>query len=378
MNGGSADRHAWQAELSARRRPRSVDTPDRLVLLGTAGGGAPKSTRCGFANAVVVGDAAYLVDAGEGVHGQLWRAGLTATGRFGHGRPLVRAIAITHLHVDHIVDIPNILQGSWPSAPVDVYGPGPAGPPYTTHDDPVHPLRFPDDPAPGIRRVIEYFHRAFATNINSRTIAERRGDYLDLLRVHEIGLAAESAGHPDDIAVDVSIERPDVHFRVPEVEPFVVRPEDDHGVTISATFVQHAPVFPALAYRFDTPNGSVVFSGDTGPCENVVRLADGADYLVHEVIDLEPLLARFVGMPNYDTVRAQLGQSHTSVTDVGEIAKRAGVGTLVLSHLVPGEDVHTESEWEEMARGPFEGDVVCGVDLDELPLPSTARRSHHG
>jgi len=105
----------------------------------------------------------------------------------------------------------------------------------------------------------------------------------------------------------------------------------------------------------------------------VVRLARGADYLVHEVIDLEPLLARFAGLPNYETIRRQLSQSHTPVSEVGELAKRSGVGALVLSHLVPGEGTHTEAEWEELARGPFDGDLICGVDLDELPLPASRR-----
>lgn len=364
------DRHAWRTELSNRRAPHRTEAADRLVLLGTAGGGAPKATRCGYANAVVVGDAVYLVDAGEGVHTQLWRAGLTATRRFGPGRPVIETILVTHLHADHIVDLPNIFQLSWPSSRIDVFGPGPAGAPYTTYDDPVHPVRFPDDPAPGIRRSLDHAHRSFAVNINSRIIAERRADYLDHLRVHEIVPATASSVHPDDIEVGVEVVRDEVRFAVPEMEPFVVRPQDHRGVTITATFVQHAPVFPALAYRFDTPDWSVTFSGDTGPCDNVVRLARGSDYLVHEAIDLEQLLQRFAGLPNADDVRRQLSTSHTPVRAVGEIAQRAGVGTLVLSHLVPGEGSHTPEEWEALARAGFDGRVVCGVDLDEFGLGS--------
>jgi ribonuclease BN (tRNA processing enzyme) len=362
------DRRRWCAEAGAQRTPLRVDGDDRLVLLGTGGGSNPKANRCGFSNAIVIGDAAYLIDAGEGVHRQLWRAGLTATTRWGGDRPVVRAIFVTHLHADHIMDLPNIMQGSWPSQPIEVYGPGPGGAPYTTYDDPVHPVRFPDDPAPGIRRTMGYFDHAFGVNVNSRLIAEQRSDYIDQLRIHEIGLAGETE-HPDDIAVPVEVGRPGLRFTVPEMEPFVVRPEDDRGVTVTAVLVQHAPVFPALAYRFETPVGSVVFSGDTGPCENVVRLAHSADYLVHEVIDLEPLLKRFIHMPNYESVEYQLSTTHTPVGSVGAIAERAGVGTLVLSHLVPGEDGHTPEEWERLAQPGFSGRVVCAVDLDELPLP---------
>jgi ribonuclease BN (tRNA processing enzyme) len=114
-----------------------------------------------------------------------------------------------------------------------------------------------------------------------------------------------------------------------------------------------------------------VFSGDTGPCDNVVRLAAGADILVHEVIDLDALLGRITKLSNYETVRDQLSRSHTPVDAVGSIAARAGVGTLVLSHLVPGEGSHDPEQWESLVRAAapeFEGDVMCGVDLDELSL----------
>jgi ribonuclease BN (tRNA processing enzyme) len=369
----SSDRHAWTAELWARRAPLRTADVDRLVLLGTGGGGAPKATRCGYSNAVVVGDAAYLVDCGEGAHSQMQRAGIAATNRIGgSGRPLVSTICLTHLHVDHIVDLVNILQGSWPAHDLDIYGPGPAGPPFTTWDDPVHPVRFSEDPGPGIRRTIDYLHRAFAVNINARVIGERRGDYLDNLHVHEIGLEHELDREAGDVPIAITVDRLAGQFQVPEMEPFVVRPTDANGVTITATLVQHAPVFPALAYRFDTPTGSVVFSGDTGRCDNVVRLARGAELLVHEVIDLDALLGRLNStLPNYEQIKIQLGRSHTPVGDVAAIAHRAGVGTLVLSHLVPSEAVHTPQEWEALARAgcpEFAGRIVCGVDLDEFAL----------
>jgi ribonuclease BN (tRNA processing enzyme) len=153
------------------------------------------------------------------------------------------------------------------------------------------------------------------------------------------------------------------------MEPVVIYPEDDHGVTVSAILVQHAPVFPALGFRFDTPHGSIVFSGDTGACENVVRLARGADILVHEVIDVDRLSDRLLGQPNSAAVLNHLGAAHTAPEDAGAIATRAGVRTLVLSHLVPGDGDPSDEEWEERVRPHFDGEVVCGVDLDELGLP---------
>src|SRR3954464_2019527 len=68
----------------------------------------------------------------------------------------------------------------------------------------------------------------------------------------------------------------------PPMEPFKIF-EDDR-VRVSATLVDHAPIWPAFGYRFDTDDGSIAFSGDTGRSENLIKLAKGADILVHEVI----------------------------------------------------------------------------------------------
>jgi ribonuclease BN (tRNA processing enzyme) len=111
-----------------------------------------------------------------------------------------------------------------------------------------------------------------------------------------------------------------------------------------------------------------VFSGDTGHCDNVVRLAQGADVLVHEVIHLDRMAVRLRRLPNFEEVRDQLASSHSSPDQVGDVARRAGVGTLVLSHLVPGDVEVAEDEWEALVRPHFDGDVVCGVDLDEFAL----------
>ncbi len=339
----------------------------RVVLLGTGGGGFPKLSRCGFANAVVVGDAVYLVDCGEGVHRQLWRAGLTVNPGYGPGRPLVRAVFVTHLHADHIMDLANLFQGSWPPPTIDVYGPAPAGVPIPEFPPGAgRPLAFTDEPTPGTRATVEHLMRAFAYNVNLRIADEGRSNVAESLRVHEIGVRRD--GYTPDIDLGVIGDGSSSHAAAPPMEPVVVYPEDDHGVTVSAVLVQHAPVFPAFGFRFDTPDGSVAFSGDTGPCENVVRLARGADVLVHEVIDVDRLRERVDRLPNADAVRNHLAGSHSSPQQVGEIATHAGVRTLVLSHLVPGDLEPTVEEWEARVRPHFAGEVVCGVDLDEFAL----------
>jgi ribonuclease BN (tRNA processing enzyme) len=363
----SVDRSDWRAVLRHRRASRHVDSAERVVLLGTAGGAYAKATRAGYANAVVVGDAAYLVDCGEGAHSQMWRAGLTLNQNTRPARPLVSNVFVTHLHADHIMDLANLFMGSWPLHGLDLYGPAPAGLPVPVFPpDAVRPLAFPDAPTPGLRTTVDLLLGAFAYNINLRIADEGRQNVVDAIRVREVGVSRD--GYVPDIDLGCRGDGTSEASAAPPMEPVVIYPEDDHGVQVSAVLVQHAPVFPAMGYRFDTPRGSVAFSGDTGMCENVARLARDADVLVHEVIDMEHMGALLKHLPNYESVRNHLASSHSAPEEVGAIAKRAGVGTLVLSHLVPGDaDLH-EDEWEQRVRDHFDGDIVCGVDLDEFAL----------
>ncbi len=350
------------------RLPFRSDAAERLILLGTAGASNPKATRAGYSNAVVVGDVAYLVDCGEGVHRQAWNSGISMhPERRPKGGSTVRSIFFTHLHSDHVIDYINLMLGFWPSKRVDVFGPGEAGLPIAPYPpDRVVPVLFPDAPTPGIRMLSQKLFEAFAYNINVRIADEGRSDLTANVFVHEIGVAHHHYRPDIDLAVEAS--GASIATAAPEMDPVEIYPLDDHGVRVTAILVQHAPVFPAFAYRFDTPSGSVVFSGDTGPCDNVVRIAEGADYLVHEVIDLTFVAGRIAKLPNRDNILNHLTESHTSPEDAGRIAARAGVKTLVLSHLVPGDSEIPEAQWEERARTHFDGDVVCGVDLDQFAL----------
>ncbi|MEP7112562.1 MAG: MBL fold metallo-hydrolase [Ilumatobacteraceae bacterium] len=350
------------------RLPLRSDATERLILLGTAGASNPKATRAGYSNAIVVGDVAYLVDCGEGVHRQAWNSGISMhPERRPKGGSTVRSIFFTHLHSDHIIDYNNLMLGFWPTTRVDVFGPGEAGLPITSYPpDRVVPLLFPDAPTPGIRVLTQKLFEAFAYNINVRIADEGRRDLTANVFVHEVGVAHDD--YRPDIDLEVDASGASIATAAPDMEPVEISPRDDNGVRVTAILVQHAPVFPAFAYRFDTPSGSVVFSGDTAPCDNVARLAEGADYLVHEVIDLGFVEERIATMPNRDNILNHLTESHTSPEDAGRIAACAGVNTLVLSHLVPGDSEIPEEQWEERARSTFDGDVVCGVDLDQFAL----------
>jgi ribonuclease BN (tRNA processing enzyme) len=361
----------WRAELARRRAPRQALGTSKVVLLGTAGGSNPKATRSGYSNAVVVNGHGYMVDCGEGANTQLWRAGLDVNRSPARAdRANVAAVFLTHLHSDHVIDFPNLFLGGWPNRPIDVYGPAPAGLPLPIYppDRPMPPLVNPEDPTPGTQAMTDLLMNAFSYNINLRITDESRSNIAELINVHELGIARD--GYRPDIDLGVVASGASPATAAPDMEPIVVYPEDDNGVRVTAVLVQHAPAFPAFAYRFDTPTGSVVFSGDTGPCENVVRLARGANILVHEVIDLEWMKELLRRLPNGEAVINHLGRAHSTPDQVGDIASRAGVRTLVLSHLVPGDGEVSEDEWEAKVRPHFSGDLVCGVDLDEFELSS--------
>lgn len=333
------------------KRTAVAGTRAELVLLGTSGGPRLRLDRCGIASAVVVGDALYLVDFGYGACRQAKRAGLDL------GR--LRAGFVTHLHSDHLADLANLLLFGWyenleaVAAPVRLYGPGSRGRvPEPSADLPAQDVVCPQEPTPGFAATVRHLIRAFATDINDRMRDNGRSHPAALLSAHDIAL-------PDTVPFDPQ------SAPAPPMDPFPVYADD--RVEVTAILVQHAPMAPAYAFRFDTPGGSVVFSGDTGVCENVITLATGADVLVHEVID-EQWVQRVHGAADTPRARATIAHhlgSHTPIPEVGRIAEKAGVATLVLTHLVPAET--GRPRWHEAAEH-FTGRLVVGEDLDRIPL----------
>jgi ribonuclease BN (tRNA processing enzyme) len=327
------------------------------VLLGTAGGPLPSLVRSGISQAVVVGGRVHVVDCGSGVTRQLRRARLLKD---------VCRVYLTHLHSDHDCDYFNLFLLGWPilqwNPPVDVFGPGPAGGaasfPPDAPDEPAIPV-IGDDPTPGVIQLTEHQIRAHAYDINIRMREAGRRDLTAMIVPREI-----------EVPADVGAQAPE---RVaPPMDPVLVS-EDDH-VRVTAILVQHAPVFPAFAFRFDTSRGSIVLSGDTAPCPNLVSLAQGADVLVHEVFDDQTLDQLYDGedaqVEDAESIRREhhLLTSHTPLSRIGKIASEAGVGTLVLTHFVPGDDTKPDEEWIDGASAGFDGEVIVGRDLLELDL----------
>jgi ribonuclease BN (tRNA processing enzyme) len=141
----------------------------------------------------------------------------------------------------------------------------------------------------------------------------------------------------------------------------------DENVTVTAALVDHPPVSPAFAYRFDCPDRSIVVSGDTRPSDNLIRLARGADVLVHEVMCLPALDQLIASEPNAQTLREHLIASHTTTEQVGRVASEAGVRTLVLSHFVPGGFPYLADDvWRDAVAPYFSGEIIVGRDLMEI------------
>jgi ribonuclease BN (tRNA processing enzyme) len=151
--------------------------------------------------------------------------------------------------------------------------------------------------------------------------------------------------------------------------PWVLISADDDEYTWNdrGGHADHPPVVPAFAYRFDASDRSIVISGDTAPSQNLVKLAAGADVLVHSAM-YPPAIDRLVArVPNAAALKASILAHQTSAEDAGRIAQRAGVKTLVLSHLVPPDDPEvTDAMWLDAARRHFPGTVIVGKDLLEI------------
>ena len=171
--------------------------------------------------------------------------------------------------------------------------------------------------------------------------------------------------------IDVRIANEERVPLVPLVHAYELREggpvmSDDH-VKVTATLVDHPPVVPAFAYRFDAADRSVVISGDTAPSDNLVKLAQGADVLVHSVV-YPPAVDRFVArVPNLKALRTSILAHQTSAEDAGRVAQAAGIKTLVLSHFVPPDDPEvTDQMWIDAARVHYRGSVIVGKDLLEI------------
>jgi len=250
---------------------------------------------------VALGDARFLVDAGSGVGAQLVQAGV---------RPYDwPPVFITHHHSDHTIDLGHLLITRWivgQNAPFEVFGPA------------------------GTKRQMEKL--------------------LDWLHW------------------DVEVRRGHMHERrPPEVRVTEIeegRVLERGGVTVSAFVVEHDPVRPAFGFRFDGNGRSIVVSGDTRPCENLVRWSHGVDCLIHECCEMaKTSWVPGCGWPSIEAKIRDLASYHTQPDQIGLVAREAKPRKLALTHLMPGS---VPAELHAAAARAFAGSVVIGEDLLEV------------
>jgi ribonuclease BN (tRNA processing enzyme) len=141
-------------------------------------------------------------------------------------------------------------------------------------------------------------------------------------------------------------------------------------VKVTAFRTPHPPIVDSFAYKFETPDGVIVFSSDTAYNPRLAEFAKGADVLVHEALYVPAVDRLVIKTKNGATLKKHLMESHTTTEDVGRIAAAAGVKVLVLSHFVPGDDPEvTDEDWISGVRKNFSGKIIVAKDLMQLALP---------
>lgn len=304
----SHPKSGWHVDQNdARSGTLTGERSPRVILLGTKGGPPPgTSGRSNPSTVIVIRDVAYVIDCGYGVSRQLISAAI----------PLdrIRYVFITHHHSDHTLEYGPLIYHAWvsPKPPrIDAYGPA------------------------GLQQLTRGFFAYQKFDIDTRIADEGMMDLRKLVSVHEFTGAGA-----------------------------VMRNDD---VKVTSCRVRHPPISQAYAYRFDTKERSIVISGDTAYAPELAQFARGADVLVHEAMYLPAIDVLVKRATNASRLREHLVASHTSTEDVGRIAAAAGVKTLVLSHLIPGDDPSiTDEEWAAGPRQSFTGQVIVGKDLMEI------------
>jgi ribonuclease Z len=296
------------------------------LYAGLAGSGAPfaDNNRAGPCIVVEAGNHLYIVDTGEG------SARNVALMGFDIGK--TEAILLTHFHSDHIADLGEFMLQRWAGGsnakPVDVIGPE------------------------GVEKVVEGFNRAYELDAGYRVA--HHGPEI----VPPSGAGGKAC--PFSLTAD------------PDAAVVVL---DKDGLKITAFKVNHAPVSPAVGYRFDYKGRSLVISGDTVPCDSLKKQSQGVDVLFHEA--LQPSMIKMIhdqsGLspsPSIAKITADIPNYHTSPEDAAKIAGEAGVKHLVLYHILPPLPPVLNSMFLGDAGKYYNGPITIGEDGMFVSLPA--------
>ncbi|WP_248924304.1 MBL fold metallo-hydrolase [Paenibacillus hamazuiensis] len=288
----------------------------KVILLGT---GSPRAFygRAKSGVAVLAGHKTFVVDCGGGVVDQLIKAGVMPQ--------RVSDVLLTHHHYDHNGGFFDLFITSWRthitaervfegrSVPMHVYGP------ETTRD------------------IIGKMRESFEFDVKLR-VSYNLSD--------EAGALIEYTEQNEGVVYDRD------------------------GIRITAFEVDHRPVYPAIAYKFEYNGKSVVISGDTIPVPNMMKYSQGADLLVHEAYNKDWLDALIRKYPNHEKALSNPAKYHTTTLEAAEIARQAGVKHLVLTHHIPAPEANETAE-REYIRGMeaiYKGPITVGRDLMSFEL----------
>lgn len=293
-----------------------------VALCGT-GSPLPSAERAGACTLVIAGKRMFVVDAGEGGARTLQLMGM----------PLARVerLLLTHFHSDHIDGLGPLMLMHWTG--------GPATTPLPVHGP------------TGVEQVVAGFNTAYAQDNIYRTA--HHGEAL----VPAAGAGAQA-----------------VPFTLAGESEVIL---DEGGVRITAFRVNHAPVNPAVGYRFDYQGRSVVVSGDTAADDPVLlKVSKGADILVHEALQPKMVAAMTraldaKGIRNTAQITRDILTYHASPADAARLAASAGVGHLVLTHIVPPTPSRLfDAAFLDGAEAQFKGPITVGRDGMIFSLPA--------
>ncbi len=276
----------------------------KVTLLGTNAGPPVNLERYEAGTLIEVGDQKLLFDCGRGVTMRLSQAGVNL------GQ--VRRLFLTHLHSDHVVDIPDLFLTPWSAGTArkqrfEVWGPA------------------------GTVDMMNYIQKAFAFDIHVRRDVDEK-------------FSAEG----------ISVSSHDVK----EGKVF-----EESGVSVSAFFVEHGPVKPALGYRVDYGGHSVVLSGDTRLSENLIRHSQGVDLLIHETMDGDAFRAN-PGNRTREQVESIIAH-HTTPQEAAQVFNRVKPKLAVYSHIL-GKDTDILAATRRSYSGPVEvGEDLMTIDIGD-------------